>query len=114
MPGLPRIDVLLHELPREFLEAAIHLALDERRGQLEGNPLRQLPEQVGAQLRAARCRRASSSRSARIRSRSAASDSNSPRSLANSSSRSGSTRRRMSFDRDGRRSARCWPAPGTG
>src|SRR2546430_13252681 len=40
--GLPRIDALVHHPPREILEPAIELAVDERRRELVRNPLREL------------------------------------------------------------------------
>ena len=95
--SLARIDVLLHQLSREFLQPPVDLALDQRGRRVEAQPLSQLLQQVGAHLAGVVFARFFLQVGCARGRRSAASDSKSPRSLANSSSSSGSTRRRTSF-----------------
>ena len=94
----------------EVLDPAVELPLDERLGHVEGHPRGQLLQQVAARRRARPSARLRAADPARTRGRSASSVSNSPRSLANSSSSSGTTRRLSPLIVTCSR-RRCRPAP---
>ena len=50
MFALPRIDVLIHQAPRELLGAAVELALHERLGNVDRDARRELLHQIAAEI----------------------------------------------------------------